>query len=81
MDTRTANLLALVSLARYQRISNTATWNSRLVLVHNQKISQDRCGIYWADVDVVKMEVAVRRSCVRNRMGDTKTEASRGPFR
>jgi hypothetical protein len=30
----TANLLALASLAPYQRISNTATWNSGLVPVH-----------------------------------------------
>lgn len=33
----------------------------------------------WADIDLVLMQVNVRRSCVRNHFGDTKTEASRKP--
>ena len=33
----------------------------------------------WADVDFLNMEIAVTRSCVRNRFGDVKTEASRKP--
>jgi hypothetical protein len=31
------------------------------------------------DVNFFTMEVGVTRSCVRNRFGDTKTEASRKP--
>jgi integrase len=33
----------------------------------------------WSDIDLELMLVNVRRSCVRNRCGDTKTEASRKP--
>lgn len=33
----------------------------------------------WSDIDLVLMQVNVRRSCVRNHFGDTKTEASRKP--
>jgi integrase len=33
----------------------------------------------WSDIDLVLMQVNVRRSCVRSRFGDTKTEASRKP--
>jgi integrase len=33
----------------------------------------------WNDVNLVTMEVNVLRSCVRNRFGNTKTEASRRP--
>ena len=33
----------------------------------------------WSDIDLELMQVNVRRSCVRNRFEDTKTEASRKP--
>jgi site-specific recombinase XerD len=33
----------------------------------------------WRDIDLELMQVNVRRSCVRNHFGDTKTEASRKP--
>jgi integrase len=33
----------------------------------------------WRDMDLELMQVNVRRSCVRNHFGDTKTEASRKP--
>jgi len=33
----------------------------------------------WSDMDLELMQVNVRRSCVRNHFGDTKTEASRKP--
>jgi integrase len=33
----------------------------------------------WSDIDFVKLEVAVTRSCVRNRFGRVKTEASGRP--
>lgn len=33
----------------------------------------------WSDIDIQLMQVNVRRSCVRNHFGDTKTEASRKP--
>ena len=33
----------------------------------------------WSDVNFFTMEVGVIRSCVRNRFGETKTEASRKP--
>jgi len=33
----------------------------------------------WSDIDLELMQVHVRRSCVRNHFGDTKTEASRRP--
>jgi integrase len=33
----------------------------------------------WSDIDLELMQVNVRRSCVRNHFGDTKTEASRKP--
>ena len=33
----------------------------------------------WSDIDLTLMQVNVRRSCVRSRFGDTKTEASRKP--
>jgi len=33
----------------------------------------------WRDIDLELMQVNVHRSCVRNRFGDTKTEASRKP--
>jgi integrase len=33
----------------------------------------------WKDVDPIMMQANVRRSCVRGRFGDTKTEASRKP--
>jgi integrase len=33
----------------------------------------------WSDIDFELMQVNVRRSCVRNHFGDTKTEASRKP--
>jgi integrase len=33
----------------------------------------------WSDIDLLLMQVNVRRSCVRSRFGDTKTEASRKP--
>jgi len=33
----------------------------------------------WCDIDRELMQVNVRRSCVRNHFGDTKTEASRKP--
>jgi integrase len=33
----------------------------------------------WADIDTEKMEVRVTRSCVRNRIGATKTEGSAKP--
>jgi integrase len=36
-------------------------------------------GLRWDDINTNKMEVAVTKSCVRNRFGDTKTEASRKP--
>jgi integrase len=36
-------------------------------------------GLTWGDIDTGKMEIAVTKSCVRNRFGDTKTEASRKP--
>ena len=45
MDTRTTNLLPLASLARYQRISNTTTRNSELVLGHKQKYTRTGAGI------------------------------------
>jgi integrase len=35
--------------------------------------------LIWSDIDLVLMQVNVRRSCVRSRFGDTKTEASRKP--
>jgi integrase len=34
----------------------------------------------WSDLDVRSMEVNVLRSCVRNRIGKTKTESSRRPL-
>jgi integrase len=33
----------------------------------------------WSDVDFVSLEIAVTRSCVRGRFGNTKTEASKKP--
>jgi integrase len=33
----------------------------------------------WADLNTVTLEVNVRRSCVGNRFGETKTECSRRP--
>jgi integrase len=33
----------------------------------------------WSDIDLTLAQVNVRRSCVRSRFGDTKTEASRKP--
>lgn len=33
----------------------------------------------WRDIDLELMQIHVRRSCVRNHFGDTKTEASRKP--
>ena len=33
----------------------------------------------WCDIDLELLQVNVRRSCVRNHFGDTKTEASRKP--
>ena len=33
----------------------------------------------WRDIDLELMQINVRRSCVRNHFGDTKTEASRKP--
>ena len=33
----------------------------------------------WSDINLQLMQINVRRSCVRNRFGDTKTEASRRP--
>ena len=33
----------------------------------------------WSDIDLELMQINVRRSCVRSRFGDTKTEASRRP--
>jgi integrase len=33
----------------------------------------------WGDIDLELLQVNVRRSCVRNHFGDTKTEASRKP--
>jgi integrase len=33
----------------------------------------------WSDIDLDLMQINVRRSCVRNHFGDTKTEASRKP--
>src|SRR5580692_7357874 len=33
----------------------------------------------WSDLNMRTMEVNVLRSCVRNRIGKTKTDASRGP--
>ncbi len=35
--------------------------------------------LVWSDIDLVNRFVNVRRSCVRNHFGDTKTEASRKP--
>ncbi|MGA2833973.1 MAG: site-specific integrase [Terracidiphilus sp.] len=34
----------------------------------------------WCDIDLELLQVNVRRSCVRNHFGDTKTEASRKPL-
>lgn len=36
-------------------------------------------GLTWSDLDTRTMEVNVVRSCVRNRIGKTKTESSRRP--
>jgi integrase len=36
-------------------------------------------GLTWADLNATRMEISISRSCVRNRFGDTKTEASRKP--
>ena len=33
----------------------------------------------WADLNLDRMEVGITRSCYRNHIGDTKTEASRRP--
>jgi hypothetical protein len=33
--------------------------------------------VTWSDIDPELMQVNVRRSCVRNHFGDTKTDASR----
>lgn len=33
----------------------------------------------WSDINLQLMQINVRRSCIRNRFGDTKTEASRRP--
>jgi site-specific recombinase XerD len=33
----------------------------------------------WSDINLELMQINVRRSCVRSRFGDTKTEASRRP--
>jgi integrase len=33
----------------------------------------------WSDINLQLMQINVRRSCVRNHFGDTKTEASRRP--
>jgi len=35
--------------------------------------------LVWRDIDLILMQIHVRRSCVRNPFGDTKTEASRKP--
>jgi integrase len=35
--------------------------------------------LVWRDIDLTLMQIHVRRSCVRNHFGDTKTEASRKP--
>lgn len=35
--------------------------------------------LIWRDIDLELMQVNVRRCCVRNHFGDTKTEASRKP--
>lgn len=36
-------------------------------------------GLQWGDIDTERMEIAITKSWVRNRIGDTKTEASRRP--
>ena len=36
-------------------------------------------GLRWSDLNTATMEIAVTKSCVRNRFGNTKTEASRKP--
>lgn len=36
-------------------------------------------GLRWGDINTHTMEIAITKSCVRNRFGDTKTEASRKP--
>jgi integrase len=36
-------------------------------------------GLRWSDIDARRQEIAVTKSCVRNRFGDTETEASRKP--
>ena len=36
-------------------------------------------GFKWEDIDESTMEIALKRSCVRNRFGETKTQASRRP--
>ena len=33
----------------------------------------------WGDIDTGRMEIAITKSCVRNHIGNTKTEASRKP--
>jgi integrase len=35
--------------------------------------------LVWTDINVETMEVSITKSCVRNRLGDTKTECSRRP--
>jgi integrase len=35
--------------------------------------------LVWIDINVETMEVSITKSCVRNRLGDTKTECSRRP--
>lgn len=36
-------------------------------------------GLRWSDINSETMEIAVTKSCFRNRIGDTKTEASHRP--
>jgi integrase len=35
--------------------------------------------LVWTDINLETMEVSITKSCVRNRLGDTKTECSRRP--
>jgi hypothetical protein len=50
-----------------------------LVKVDSLRIKPRTNTLTWRDIDLELMQVNVRRACVRNHFGDTKTEVSRKP--
>jgi pimeloyl-ACP methyl ester carboxylesterase len=70
----------VLSPAEFAAILPELELRERVMLVGSTGLRRSELvALTWSDIDLELIQVNVRRSCVRNHFGDTKTEASRRP--